>query len=128
MARVLGVLGNARKDGYTTEVLSKLLQAAAQVPGVEVECVQLLDYAFGPCRSCYECIRRADHRCILKDDMGQEGAGRLWQKVQAAHAMVWASPVHFWMADALIEQPSLRVLALLFLMLLVADGVQAAGI
>lgn len=103
MARVLGVLGNARKDGYTTEVLNRLLQVAAQVPGVEVECVQLLDYAFGPCRSCYECIRRADHRCILKDDLGYEGAGRLWQKVQAAHAMVWASPVHFWTADALMH-------------------------
>jgi multimeric flavodoxin WrbA len=103
MARVLGVLGSARKDGYTVQVLDKLLQAAAAVPGVEVEMVHLLDYQFGPCRSCYECIRRADHRCILKDDMGQHGAGPLWRKTEAAQAMVWASPVHCWTADALMH-------------------------
>jgi multimeric flavodoxin WrbA len=102
MARILGILGSARKDGYTLQVLDALLQAAQQ-EGVEVEVVHLLDYAFGSCRSCYECIRRPGHRCIQKDDMGLEGAGKLWQKVQSAQAMVWAAPVHFWTADALLH-------------------------
>ncbi len=103
MAKVLGILGSARKDGYSVQVLNRLLEGARQVEGVEVESIHLLDYAFGPCRSCYECIRRDDHRCILKDDMGREGAGKLWQRVQGAQAMVWASPVHFWTADALMH-------------------------
>ena len=103
MANVLGILGSARKDGYTIRVLDQLLEAAGSMPGVEVERVHLLDYTFGPCRSCYECIRRADHRCILKDDMGEEGAGKLWRRVEAANAMVWATPVHCWTADALIH-------------------------
>jgi len=103
MANLLGVLGNARKDGYTVQVLDRLLGAARTVPGVEVERVHLLDYDFGPCRSCYECITRAEHRCILRDDMGEGGAGELWRRVEAAHAMVWATPVHCWTADALIH-------------------------
>ena len=101
MARVIGILGSARKDGYTMRVLAALLNAASKAPGVQTECVQLLDYTFGPCRSCYTCIRQADHRCIQNDDMG--GAGALWQKIEAAHAMVWASPVHRWTVDALIH-------------------------
>ncbi len=99
MARIVGILGSARKDGYTVRVLNAMLDAANKIPGVQVESVHLLDYAFGPCRSCYTCIRRADHRCIQNDDMG--GTGVLWQKIEAAHAMVWASPVHRWTADAL---------------------------
>ncbi|MBN1400235.1 MAG: flavodoxin family protein [Anaerolineae bacterium] len=103
MAKILGILGGARRDGYTVRVLDRLLGAAGATPEVEVERVDLLDYRFGPCRSCYECIRRAQHRCILPDDMGQEGAGTLWQRIEAAHAMVWATPVHCWTADALIH-------------------------
>ena len=103
MARVLGIMGSARKDGYTRQVLDRMLEAAGSIPGVQVEAVHLLDYHIGPCHSCYECIRRPDHRCILKDDMGQQGAGPLWKKVEMAQAMVWASPVHGWAADALIH-------------------------
>ena len=103
MALVLGVLGNARKDGYTIKVLDQALETAAQIDGVQVERVHLLDYEFGPCRSCYECIRNSEHRCILKDDMGSMGAGNLWQKVESANAMLWATPVHCWTADALIH-------------------------
>jgi len=103
MARVLCIMGSARKDGYTRQVLDRMLEAAGSIPGVQVEAVHLLDYHIGPCHSCYECIRRPDHRCILKDDMGQQGAGPLWKKVEMAQAMVWASPVHGWAADALIH-------------------------
>jgi multimeric flavodoxin WrbA len=103
MALVLGLLGSGRKDGYTVKVLTRALEAAAQVEGVEVELLHLLDYRFGPCRSCYTCIRNAEHRCIQRDDMGSLGAGRLWERVEQANAMIWATPVHCWAADALIH-------------------------
>lgn len=103
MAKVLGIIGSARKDGYTVRVLDSLLTGAGAVVGVEVQAVHLLDYSFGPCRSCYECIRMAVHRCILSDDMGQRGEGSLWRLVEGANAMAWASPVHCWTADALIH-------------------------
>jgi len=99
MAKVLGILGSARKDGYTIKVLKKALEGAASVSGVEIELVHLLNYDFGPCKSCYECIRRDEHRCILHDDMG--GNGKLWKKIEGANGFIIASPVHFWTADAL---------------------------
>ena len=103
MALVLGILGNARADGYTVRFLDRMLLAAGEVEGVEVERVHLLDYSFGACRSCYECIRLSEHRCVLRDDMGSRGTGVLWRKVEASNAMVWATPVHCWSADALMH-------------------------
>lgn len=101
MARVLGILGNARSDGYTVRVLAEVLKGARSVPGVEAEQVHLLRFKFGPCTSCYECIRMPEHRCILRDDMGQRGEGRLWQRIEGAHGLILAAPVHCWTADAL---------------------------
>ena len=103
MACVLGIMGSARKDGYTVKVLQEALEGVRSVSGVEAEPVHLLDYDFGPCRSCYECIRMAEHRCVRKDDMGERGQGKLWRKVEAANGLVLATPVHIWSADALIH-------------------------
>jgi|YNPNPStandDraft_1061719.scaffolds.fasta_scaffold17705_2 multimeric flavodoxin WrbA len=103
MARILGVVGNARKDGYTVQVLQEALAGAHTLAGVETELVHLLDYHFGPCRSCYECIRMAEHRCVLQDDLGERGQGRLWRKMEVANGLILATPVHFWSADALIH-------------------------
>lgn len=103
MAHILGIVGNARKDGYTVRVLQEALEGVRSVSGVEAEPVYLLDYAFGPCRSCYECIRMAEHRCVLKDDLGERGQGKLWRKIEAANGLILATPVHFWSADALIH-------------------------
>ena len=103
MARVVAFLGSARKDGYTVKVLAEMLRGVQSVSGVAGELVHLLDYQFGPCRSCYECIRLADHRCILADDMGDGGKGRLWQEVEKANGIILATPVHCWTADALIH-------------------------
>lgn len=103
MACALGIMGSARKDGYTVKVLQEALEGVRSVSGVEAELVYLLDYDFGPCRSCYECIRAAEHRCVRKDDMGERGQGRLWRKVEAANGLVLATPVHIWSADALMH-------------------------
>jgi len=101
MARVLGILGSARVDGYTIRVLREALKGAESISGVETELIRLLDYRFGPCTSCYECIRMREHRCILPDDMGRRGEGKLWRKIEKANGLIIASPVHFWSADAL---------------------------
>jgi len=101
MARVLGFLGSGRKDGYTVRVLKEVLRGAGELEDVETELVHLLDYKFGPCTACYQCIRSPEHRCILPDDMGHKGGGRLWKKVESANGIVLAAPVHFWTIDAL---------------------------
>lgn len=101
MARVVGFLGSARKDGYTIKVLNETLEGVKSVPGVEAELIYLLGYSFGPCTSCYECIRMPEHRCVLLDDMGYRGDGKLWKNLEGANGFIFAAPVHFWTADSL---------------------------
>jgi multimeric flavodoxin WrbA len=96
VARLLGALCSGRRHGYTAGLLDAALGAASEVEGVEVERLSIQDYTFGPCKSCFECIRRDDHVCILDDDMGRDGEGELFAKVGAANGLIIADPVHNW--------------------------------
>jgi multimeric flavodoxin WrbA len=96
MAVLMGALCSGRKQGYTAGLLDAALGAATEVAGVEVERIAIQDYAFSPCRSCFECIRRDDHACVMPDDMGRQGSGALCAKIASANALVIADPVHNW--------------------------------
>lgn len=94
MATVLAVLASARRSGYTASLLDEAAAGAQQVAGVTVDLRNLHDYQFGPCRSCFTCIRSEQHLCALKDAMG--GAGELWRALEAANGLLLADPVHGW--------------------------------
>jgi len=95
MARVLAVLCSGRRNGYTARVMEAALEGAREA-GAEVEVAHLREFTFGPCTSCFECVRREEHVCVLPDDMGREGRGRLFLKVLGANALLLADPVHMW--------------------------------
>jgi multimeric flavodoxin WrbA len=96
MARILALLCTHRTQGYTASLWRAAAQAAADVKGVAVEAVGVADYSFGPCRSCYSCIRGKRHVCPLPDDMGRSGRGKLFARVARANALLVVEPVHFW--------------------------------
>lgn len=96
MAYVIGLLCSGRKNGYTASLLAEMLEGVQSVEGVEAELVQLHKYHFGPCTSCFACIKKPGEGCILKDDMGQKGDGALYQKVKRANGLMIADPVHGW--------------------------------
>lgn len=95
MAKILAVLCSGRREGYTATVMEAALEGVKGA-GAEVEVAHLKDFKLGPCTSCFECIRREDHACILPDDMGREGKGRLFVKVCGANALLLADAVHMW--------------------------------
>ncbi|MCC7261372.1 MAG: flavodoxin family protein [Candidatus Latescibacteria bacterium] len=94
MAYVLALLASGRKKGFTATLLQAAAAGAASVEGVEVEVVHLHQYRFGPCKSCFNCIRDPEHQCGQHDAMG--GAGELMAKVRRAKGWILADPVHFW--------------------------------
>jgi len=94
MARILALLTSARKKGYTSGLLREARTGAEEVEGVEVDLAYAHDYSFGPCISCFNCIRKVGQYCTLRDDMGREGT--LFQKVLDANALIIADPVHLW--------------------------------
>ncbi|HIE28961.1 TPA: flavodoxin family protein, partial [Candidatus Poribacteria bacterium] len=101
MAYILALLASGRTEGFTASVLESAIEGAQSVPDVEVELVHLHRYKFGPCTSCFACIRDESHDCILKDDMG--GGGELMAKVKRANGWIIADPVHCWGPSAQIH-------------------------
>jgi len=102
-AKVLAVLCSGRRHGYTATALKAAVAGARGVPGVRVETIRLHDFHFGPCTSCFNCIRRADHTCTLDDDFGRKGKGVLFRKVREANGLIVADPVHGWGASAMFH-------------------------
>lgn len=94
MARILAVQGSGRPKGFTAGLLKAAVEGMESVGGVEADRVHLHKYTFGPCNSCFSCIRNEPHECVLKDDMGAEG--ELMARVRAANGLFFSDPVHFW--------------------------------
>lgn len=96
MARMLALLMSGRRKGYTAGLWQAAIGAAEAVEGVAVEAIHTHDYSFGPCTSCFACIREPESYCVLDDDMGRRGEGVLFQKLREANAVLVAEPVHVW--------------------------------
>jgi len=101
MAKVLTVLCSGRRKGFTGGLLEQAEQGARSVDGVEIDHVHLHDYTFGPCTSCFACIRDENHVCVLDDDFGRKGEGLLYRKLLEANGIIIADPVHGWGASAM---------------------------
>ena len=101
MAYVLALLASGRTKGFTASLLESAIKGAQSVENVEVEFVHLHKYKFGPCNSCFSCIRDESHDCVLKDAMG--GDGELMAKVKRANGWIIADPVHCWGPSAQIH-------------------------
>ena len=96
MAHILALLMSGRRKGYTAGLWQAAIEGAEAVEGVTVDATHTHDYRFGPCTSCFACIRRPEGYCVLEDDMGRRGKGALFQKVQEANGLLIAEPVHMW--------------------------------
>ncbi|MFQ6115170.1 MAG: flavodoxin family protein [bacterium] len=94
--KVLAVLASGRKQGYTATLLREAIKGVKSIEDVQVEAINLHDFSFGSCNSCFNCIRDSEHRCTLNDDFGRKGKGELFQKVQEANGLLIADPVHHW--------------------------------
>ena len=98
MATVLALLASGRSSGFTASVLDAAVKGAQSVEGVRVRRVRLHSYRFGPCTSCFNCIRDEAHACTLRDAMGADG--ELMAAVKHANGWILADPVHFWGTSA----------------------------
>jgi len=98
MAHILAINASGRPKGFTAGVLDAAIKGMESVPGVEVEKIRLHKYKFGPCNSCFSCIRNDPHECILKDDMGLDG--ELMAKIKQTNGLFISDPVHCWGTSA----------------------------
>jgi multimeric flavodoxin WrbA len=87
--------GSPRKNWNDAQLLEKFKEGILSVlPDAEVETINVYDYNFTGCRSCFACkLRRFENeplRCRIKDDIYE-----LLDKVRNSDGFVMASPIYF---------------------------------
>jgi multimeric flavodoxin WrbA len=86
--RVLALSASPHPDGNSSFLVDQLLQGAREA-GAETERVDVNGLSFRGCQGDYAC--KASGRCAFRDDM--QG---IYDKVDQADAVVFASPVYMW--------------------------------
>ncbi|HEY5548070.1 MAG TPA: flavodoxin family protein [Coriobacteriia bacterium] len=85
--RVLGIAGSPRRGGNSDRLLEACLKAA-RLAGAETDLLVVADAGIAPCRGCNTCSSTGD--CVVHD-----GAQDAYARIDAADAIVIASPVYF---------------------------------
>jgi multimeric flavodoxin WrbA len=88
--KIITLLGSPRKKGNTAKVLSMFENIVSQAH--DVEHIHIPRYKVGGCLGCYKCKERKDEPgCVQEDD-----ALTIFEKLIAADAVVYASPLYCW--------------------------------
>ncbi len=93
--RILGIAGSPRRHGNSDRLLDECL-AAARAAGAETDLLVVSGAGIAPCRGCNECSK--DGRCVVRDGMQD-----VYPRLDAADAIVVASPVYFATVPAVLK-------------------------
>lgn len=92
--KIYAINGSPRKKWNTWTILDNILTGAKEAsPNIEAEMVNLYDYHYQGCISCFACKRLGGAsygKCAVKDDIHE-----LLQQVLQADIVVFGSPIYF---------------------------------
>lgn len=92
--KIMAINGSPRKKWNTGTMLANALEgAAAAYAGAETELINLYDYKYHGCISCFECKRLGGPsygKCVVKDDIQP-----ILQRVVEADGVIFGSPIYF---------------------------------
>lgn len=92
---VLGIAGSPRRNGNSDRLLAAALEGAREA-GARTETLVASASGVNPCRGCNVCSR--DGRCFQRD-----GGDALYHAIDAADAIIIASPVYFATVPAVLK-------------------------
>lgn len=92
--KVLGIMGSARRDGNTNDLLDEALKGAAE-GGAQVMKIILADYYVHPIFNCKDC--QANGGCA-PDDFPY-----IWEEIVSADGLIWASPLYWYSVSGLMK-------------------------
>lgn len=87
MVKVIGIIGSPRKEGNTSYLVEKSLEAAKEA-GADVESIHLGNLEMEPCNACDICKLTGE---CPKDD----SINNILNKLNNAHGIIIGSPVYF---------------------------------
>ena len=102
MAHLMVVQGSGRRKGFTATLMKRVVERLEKIDDLEVEIFHLHDYRYGPCTSCFYCIRNVGSGCNLDDDWGKKGDGVLYKAFMRTNGLLMVDPVHGWGVSAAI--------------------------
>lgn len=92
--KVIAINGSPRKDGNSMALLNEWIKGIKHLRNdADVEVINLYDYSYTGCRSCFSCKRKGGKfygTCPIRD-----GLYELIPKVQHADAVAIAAPMYF---------------------------------
>lgn len=95
---VIGINGSPHRDGTTSIMLKKFLEAVNRHGG-ETELIHLIDKKISPCLGCYsKNPKLCRYPCIQKDDMQ-----KIYPKLIKADAIVFGTPVYWFNMSGLMK-------------------------
>lgn len=90
--KVIAINGSPRKNANTATLLKKALEGASS-QGAETELINLYDFNYKGCISCFACKRiggKSYGKCAINDDLTP-----IFKKIEEADALILGSPIYF---------------------------------
>ncbi len=90
--KVIAINGSPRKNANTATLLKKALEGASS-QGAETELINLYDFNYKGCISCFACKRiggKSYGKCAINDDLTP-----IFKKIEEANALILGSPIYF---------------------------------
>lgn len=87
MSKIIAFLSSPRKNGYTAQLVERVLEGARSV-GAEVVTYHLNDEGIKGCQGCFYC--RANEGCATKDKLQP-----MYEDIKAADGIVAGFPIYF---------------------------------
>jgi len=103
---VVVLMGSPHREGNTAALVGHLADAA-RAEGATVEVFFLHEMAIAPCRACEACHEEGASGCVVQDDMQ-----KIYPKLRAADAVVFASPIYMFSISAQLKTALDRCYAL----------------
>ena len=88
MSKIVVFTGSPRKNGFSAQLLSKVIEGA-EASGAEVVAYDLNDDGIRGCQSCFYC--RANEGCATKDTLQP-----MYQDIKEADGIVVTLPIYFY--------------------------------
>ncbi len=102
MATLLVLQCSGRRKGYTAGLKNAVVEHLSErYEDLTIESHHLHSFKFGPCTSCFSCIKNVGGGCVLDDDWGRKGEGELYKAFKRANGLLIVDPVHSWGVTAI---------------------------
>jgi putative NADPH-quinone reductase len=111
MSKIVAVVGSYRKDGNTESVVEAVLEGARE-KGAETKIIHLMERPIEFCTNCRQCTQTPGEergKCVQQD-----GLEALLAEIDAADAVVLASPVNYGNVTAIFRRFMERLIGCAF--------------